>query len=55
MKEFLKVIKLIAKIVGCFFGITFIVYFFNLDMKATALAEPLIAKLQDKVERDNHL
>lgn len=39
-----------------FFGVTFIVYFFNLDMKLTAAMEPLLIWFYDnKVKRDQHL
>ena len=38
-----------------FFAVTFIVYFFNLDMKLTAALEPTIQKLQEMVPRDQHL
>lgn len=38
------------------FGVTFIVYFFNLDMKLTAAMEPLLIWFYDnKVKRDQHL
>lgn len=37
------------------FGVTFVVYFFNLDMKLTAAMEPILFKFYDKVKRDQHL
>lgn len=37
------------------FGVTFVVYFFNLDMKLTAAMEPILLHFYDKVERDQHL
>ena len=37
------------------FVLTFVVYFFNLDMKLTAALEPLFVKHYDKVDRDKHL
>lgn len=50
-----RILKKIALIAGCLFGVTFLVYFFNLDMKLTAKLEPLFAKHYDKMERDKHL
>lgn len=37
------------------FGVTFVVYFFNLDMKLTAAMEPILFHFYDKVKRDQHL
>ena len=37
------------------FGALFIVYFFNLDMKLTALMEPWLLKWYDHIDRDKHL
>ena len=36
-------------------GGLFVVYFFNLDMKLTALMEPILYKFYDRVHRDQHL
>ena len=36
-------------------GGLFVVYFFNLDMKLTALMEPILYKFYDRVDRDQHL
>ena len=49
MATFLHVILIIAIV------LSFIVYFFNLDMKLTAAIEPLMQKHYDKIERDTHL
>ena len=38
-----------------FFAVTFVVYFFNLDMKLTAAMEPILFHFYDKVDRDQHL
>ncbi|MCF0140517.1 MAG: hypothetical protein HUJ78_00595 [Mogibacterium sp.] len=38
-----------------FFGVTFTVYFFNLDMKLTALMEPIFLNHYDKIKKDSHL
>ncbi len=55
MAAFLHVLLIIAIIVVCLFVLTFIVYFFNLDMKLCAAIEPLMLKHYDKIERDTHL
>ena len=39
----------------CFFAVTFTVYFFNLDMKATALLAPLLEKWYDRLERKQYI
>ena len=51
----LKVLGIIAIVVVALFVLTFIVYFFNLDMKLTAALEPLFLKHYDKIKRDRHL
>ena len=38
-----------------FFVVTFVVYFFNLDMKATALLEPFFAKHYDAMQRNQYI
>ncbi len=55
MATLLHVLLIIAIIVVCFFVLTFIVYFFNLDMKLLAALEPLFLKHYDKIKRDKHL
>lgn len=53
-----SILKLLMKLVGVAAGafvLTFTIYIFNLDMKALAMLEPFIKKLQDKAERDQHL
>ena len=50
-----KIIKTIVIVAVAFFGVTFTVYFFNLDMKLTAAIEPWLLKQYDKVDRDQHL
>lgn len=47
-------LKVLIGIFALFTG-TFVVYFFNLDMKLTALIEPFMIKHYDKIERDTHL
>ena len=38
-----------------FFVVTFVIYFFNLDMKATALLEPFFAKHYDAMQRNQYI
>ncbi len=40
---------------AAFFVVTFTVYFFNLDMKATALLEPYLEKWYDRIERKQYI
>lgn len=55
MATLLHALLIIAIIIVCFFVLTFIVYFFNLDMKLLAALEPLFLKHYDKIKRDKHL
>lgn len=48
------VLVILAVLLGLFL-LTFIVYFFNLDMKLTAALQPLFEKHYDKIRRDRHL
>ncbi len=38
-----------------FFVVTFTIYFFNLDMKTTAMLEPFFAKHYDELPRKQYL
>ena len=38
-----------------FFAVTFIIYFFNLDMKATSLLAPLLEKWYDRLDRKQYI
>lgn len=51
----LKILGIAAIVVAALFVLTFVVYFFNLDMKLTAALEPLFLKHYDKITRDRHL
>lgn len=51
LKLFLKLLLVLFS----FIAVTFVVYFFNLDMKLTAAMEPILFKFYDKVKRDQHL
>lgn len=55
MGTFLHILLILAIIIVCLFVLTFIVYFFNLDMKMTAALQPLFEKHYDKIKRDKHL
>lgn len=55
MAIFLKVILIIAIVLVCLFVLSFIVYFFNLDMKLTSAMEPLLEKHYDKIKRKRNL
>ena len=53
-----KVGKVFAWIFGGIFALfvgTFVIYFFNLDMKAIALIEPLLQKWYDKLPRNQSI
>ena len=52
---FLKLLLKLLLILFSFIVVTFLVYFFNLDMKLTAAMEPILFKFYDKVKRDQHL
>ena len=50
--------KIIGKIILAFLGlfvVAFSIYFFNLDMKATAMLEPILMWNYDRIERKNYL
>ena len=38
-----------------FFAVTFIIYFFNLDMKATSMLAPFLEKWFDKMDRKQYI
>lgn len=46
--------KLLLTVLG-FFVVTFTVYFFNLDMKATSLLAPFLEKWYDRLERKQYI
>jgi len=47
-------LKLFAALFGLF-AVTFVIYFFNLDMKLTSSLEPLLLKWYDRIPRNQHL
>jgi len=53
-----KLVRIPLIVLGAVLGlfvITFTIYFFNLDMKATSLLEPLLEKWYDRVERKQYI
>ena len=55
MMTVIHIIAIAAAVVFCLFVLSFLVYFFNLDMKLTAALAPLFDKHYDKIDRDKHL
>ena len=55
METFLHVLLIIAIVIVALFVLTFVVYFFNLDMKLTSAIYGAMEKHYDKVKRDKHL
>ena len=55
MKLAAKVLAKVGVIGFVGFAATFTIYFFNLDMKATALLEPLLEKWYDRLERKQYI
>ena len=55
MKIILTLLKTLLLVVLGFFVVTFTVYFFNLDMKATSLLAPLLEKWYDRLERKQYI
>ena len=56
MKKFLLSILLKVLLAGLgFFVVTFTIYMFNLDMKATALLAPLLEKWYDHQEHKQYI
>ncbi|MBR0352670.1 MAG: hypothetical protein IJH53_05645 [Oscillospiraceae bacterium] len=54
-KFLLKVLLRIVLLALGFFVVTFTIYIFNLDMKATAMLEPFFEKWYDKLERKQYI
>ncbi len=51
----IRIISILLGIALGLFVLSFVVYFFNLDMKLTAALAPWFDKHYDRVERDRHL
>ena len=54
-KAILSVLLKLVLAVLAFFVVTFTVYFFNLDMKATSLLAPLLEKWYDSLDRKQYI
>ena len=54
MKKLAKIPLIALLAVLGFFVVTFTIYFFNLDMKATSLLAPYLQKWYDKMEHDHY-
>ena len=55
MSKLAKIPLVIAGAGAGFFVVTFTIYFFNLDMKATAMVEPFFEKWYNHLERNTYL
>ena len=55
MSKLCRFLKKILIICISFFVVTFVIYFFNLDMKLTSVMEGFMLKHYDKIDRDQHL
>ncbi len=55
LKALLNVLLKLLLAGGIFFVVTFTVYFFNLDMKATSMLEPFLEKWYDHLERKQYI
>jgi CHASE1-domain containing sensor protein len=55
MSKICSLLKKLVLVLLSLFVVTFVVYFFNLDMKLTAAMEPVLNWFYDRVDRDQHL
>ena len=55
MKMLVKIPLIILCAVLAFFAVTFTIYFFNLDMKATSLLAPFLEKWYDRLPRNQYV
>ncbi len=55
MSKLVKIPLVLLGIVLGFFVVTFTIYFFNLDMKATSLLAPLLEKWYDHLDRKQYI
>ena len=55
MKKLVKIPLFALLAVLAFFVVTFTIYFFNLDMKATSLLAPWLEKWYDHLEHNQYL
>ena len=55
LKKLLKFPLYLLLAALCFFVVTFTIYIFNLDMKATALLAPFLEKWYDHLEHNQYI
>ena len=55
MSKFFRFMLKLLGVAGALFMVTFVIYFFNLDMKLTSAIEPILLKHYDKIPRNAHL
>ncbi len=55
MSKLVKIPLIALAIAVAFFVVTFTIYFFNLDMKATALLAPLLEKWYDNLPHKQYI
>lgn len=51
----MSVVLIIAAVAAGLFLLTLVMYFFNLDMKAAAMLQPLFTRHYDRMKRDRRL
>lgn len=51
MNKLIKIPVTIGAVGASLFAASLVIYFFNLDMKAMAIAQPLLEKWYDHIER----
>jgi hypothetical protein len=55
LKKLMKLPLYLLLATVCFFVVTFTIYMFNLDMKATAMLAPWLEKWYDKLPRKQYI
>ena len=55
MKKILNTLLKLVLAVLAFFAVTFTVYMFNLDMKATAMLAPFLEKWYDHLDHNQYI
>ncbi|WKY48228.1 hypothetical protein Q5O24_02530 [Eubacteriaceae bacterium ES3] len=55
MSNFINLLTITGKVLACFFGITFIIYWFNLDSKLVHKLFPVFNAYYDRLPRDRRL
>ena len=55
MSKFTKVPLMVVGAGAAAFAVTFVVYFFNIDMKLLSSIEPFLLKHYDNLPRNQHL